>query len=302
MYRYLILVLFWTSFFAWPRASVSAQQGIASAHIVVQVVDPSGGIVPNARVMILPTPATVRGDQRTDNPGEFKFDVPPGVYDLRAIAQGFLPQSQRVDVQGGTSQKISLTLGVRSCGQDCMPREKMSAALVDFPEQSQAISPDGRYAILAVDPGPVPQHTLVFEDRILKTRRPLLSYERHVTVLWHLSSRVFAVTEYVGNDNSQCRIYSVDDTSHPISVLERLYGQLPEPAKESLKAALASHSTFVEAQDWVYPTNLMLMVTPYSVNSTAGFEAVSWYPFYELNLDLDDPPLPVNSHFSENPR
>jgi|HubBroStandDraft_2_1064218.scaffolds.fasta_scaffold132412_2 hypothetical protein len=299
MRRYLIRALLALGFLVLPCLPPSAQESNPNGHIRVQVLDQSGAIVQNARVLILPTPDTLKGVAKPDEGGEFQFEVPPGTYDVRAFAQGFLRQTQQVEVQGGRWQSVQLTLSLGQLPPCCMAlplQKKLSGGPVDFPEEVQAISPDGRYAILAVDRDSGSRHTLLLEHRTRKIRRPLFVYERHVTVLWHVNSKVFAVTEYVTNDNSNCRIYFADDTAHPIAVLERLPRELPESANDNLKVALSSHRAYVEAEDWIYPTTLLLMVSPYSGDPRTYFAPGSGYGAYELHMELDYPPLPINSH------
>jgi carboxypeptidase family protein len=273
-----------------------AQNSSPNGHIVVQVTDVSGAIVPSARVLVLPTPAMVKSTHDPDDRSEFHFDVPPGTYDFRVRSHGFISETKRAEVKSGTVETISFALTPAGCASQCVPLPReMTAVRGDFPERSEIKSPDGRYVILAGDHDSSTKHIVFFEDTTLQTRRLLLTYDQHMSLLWHANSKVFAVTNYVTDDNSDCEIYFVGDIAHPIPVLERLSRELPDAARENLEAALSSHRAYVEGEDWVEPTSLILTISPHT-----GFQAGSGYGSYKLDLELAT--LPVNSRLSENHR
>jgi hypothetical protein len=85
-----------------------------------------------------------------------------------------------------------LLLGVLS-GSLTMPATagQASTNVVSFPEQSQAASPNGRYVIVGENHAE-PFHSAILEDRVLKTRRKLFDYDRHIDLLWNPNNRSFA--------------------------------------------------------------------------------------------------------------
>jgi hypothetical protein len=118
---------------------------------------------------------------------------------------------------------------------------------ISFPDQSKALSPNGRYAIVGVDSDTQPHHTVFLEDRILKTRRKLFNYNRRVAFLWYYDSKAFAATDFVDADSSRCNIILVDKKVPPIPVLDLLFRQLSDDARESLKSHVSNHDVYVEA-------------------------------------------------------
>src|SRR5262249_30931269 len=142
---------------------------------------------------------------------------------------------------------------------------------VSFPEQSQAESPDGRYVVVGINSDIEPYHTVFLEDRHLKTRRKLFTYERHIVVLWKADGKLFAVTDYVGSNNSRCTIISVDEKAQPIEVTVVLSHQLAEASRKRLQNRLSNHHVYVEAMVWDGPTSLQVKVSGYGDEDRAGF-------------------------------
>jgi hypothetical protein len=198
-----------------------AQEAIETTSIVLSVKDQSGAAVANAHVQIVPPPDNIGKNLATDGDGKLSLGVPPGNYDLRVESSGFMTATKRIEAIAATPQVIEIVLKVGSCppGPCLMVSNDVS---VSFPAQSEAISPDGRYAIISVDRGTKPSHSVFLEDRLLKTRRKLFNYDRHVVVLWKSDSKLFAVTDYVASDSSRCSILSVDEKVSPVQVLDVL--------------------------------------------------------------------------------
>src|ERR1700747_3736208 len=67
-----------------------------------------------------------------------------------------------------------------------------STKIVSFPERSRAESPNERYVIIGEENHSEPFHTAILEDRVLKTRRKLFDYDRHIDLLWSPDNRSFA--------------------------------------------------------------------------------------------------------------
>jgi hypothetical protein len=122
------------------------------------------------------------------------------------------------------------------------------------------------------------------DDRLLKTRRKLFNYDRNIALLWKSDSRLFAVTDYAGSDNSRCSVVSVDEIVPPIQVLDVLSRQLFEIAAQQLKRSLSNHHAYVEAYVWDGPTSLQVKISGYGDADPAGF-----VEFYEVLLPLGQP-------------
>jgi len=80
-----------------------------------------------------------------------------------------------------------------------------------FPEHSRTTSPNRDYALVNVDRETEPYHTVLLENRKLKTRRELFHYGRGIDVLWNPDSQSFALTDHAGSDYSLCSIVCVDE-------------------------------------------------------------------------------------------
>jgi hypothetical protein len=191
---------------------------------------------------------------------------------------------KRVEVQDATPQLVSVVLTPGSCppGPCLLVTEALPLL---SPEQLPAVSPDGRYAIVEIASDWEPRHTVFLEDRALKTQRKLFSYDQPESFLWNYDSKVFAVTDYanyIGNDSSVRSIFSVDENVPPVPVLDLLFRQLSESARENLKARLSNHHVnFVEALAWIKPMDLELKVSGYGDKDHASFAET-----YKLHVDL----------------
>ena len=266
----LIRVVLWMGMLTSLCNSLSAQEPRKTGGIVIQVKDQSEATVPNAHVQILPSPNIIGKDLTTDRDGKLSLDVPPGNYDLSVRLAGFLTFTKRIEVQNDSHQTIDVVLRVDSCPPGPCPTVT-NVFPVSFPEQSQVVSPDGRYVIVGVDSDAEPHHTAFLEDRINKTRRKLFNYDRHVSFLWYYDSDLIAVTDYVGSDSSRCSIVSVDEKAPPTEVLDLLFRQLSESSREILKRHLTNHHVYVEASLWSKPMALKLKVSGYGEADPAGF-------------------------------
>ncbi len=184
--------------------------------------------------------------------------------------------TKRVEAIAGAHPRIGIVLPVGGCSPCVVVTNILP---VSFPEQSEAVSPDGRYAIVGIDRDKEPYHTVFLEDRSLKTRRKLFNYDRHIVVLWKSDSKLVAVTNYVGSDSSQCSIVSVDEKVGPIQVLDVLSHQLSEDTWNQLKRGLGNHHAYVEASVWDGPASLLVKISGYGDADPAGFAA-----FYEVLL------------------
>jgi hypothetical protein len=194
-------------------------------------------------------PNTIETNLTTDGNGRLSIVVPSGTYNLNVKFPGFAPITKRIVVQNATPQTIDVVLKVQSCPPG--PCYLVTSVLpVPFPEQSQAVSPDGRYVIVGINNNAEPYHTVFLEDRALTTRRKLLTYDRHIALLWGNDSKSFAVTNYVGSNGSRCTVISVDQKVPPIEVVDSLLRALSKDARERLSRQLSNDHVYVEASVW----------------------------------------------------
>ncbi len=257
-------------------SALPAQDSIKTVAITIEVKDQSGGIIPNAQVQITPSPSNIEKKITTDGDGRLHVGMPPGSYDISVTSTGFARMKKRVEVQDATPQVVSVVLTPGSCPPDCFYEEAMARQA----EQSVAVSPDQRYAIVwAYSIGSL--FTAVLEDRDRQTRRELFTYDPNVLVLWSSDSKAFAVTGYVGNNISRCSIFSVDDKVPPIQVLDLFARQLSEIEREDLEGYLSSPHAKIQALAWIKPTDLEVEASAYDDRNHISFKET-----YTLPVDL----------------
>jgi hypothetical protein len=97
--------------------SVAPGWAQSSGTITGTVTDPSGAVVPNARVEIHNPVSGFNRSATTDSAGRFSFpNVPYNPYHLSVNAEGFNPSAQDVEVRSGVPLDITATLKVASAG------------------------------------------------------------------------------------------------------------------------------------------------------------------------------------------
>ena len=154
-----------------------------------------------------------------------------------------------------------------------------ATATVSFPANSEALSPDGRYAIVDIDRSSEPYHVVFLKNLQVNSRRELFDYDRHVDVLWSPDSKSFAVTDYGDSDFSRCNIFSVDEKIARIPVLDHLFRTLPESEQKRLKRLQSNHHFYVAASAWTGPKELRLKIWGYGDADPKGFTR-----YYALQL------------------
>lgn len=154
---------------------------------------------------------------------------------------------------------------------------QVSTRIVSFPEHSEAASPNGRYVITGEENHAEPFHTAVLEDRVLKTRRKLFDYDRHIDLLWNPDNESFALTDYEESDYSRCSIIFVDQTQPTIRVLEKLVKDLAQKERKSL---LENHHVYIAAIEWIGARSLKVKVWGYGEVDPWGFTR-----FYSYDKD-----------------
>jgi hypothetical protein len=139
---------------------------------------------------------------------------------------------------------------------------------ISFPEHSHAISPDGRYVLVAVNADREPSHMVYLEDSQLKSRRKLFNYDRHIDLLWNPDSESFAVSDYAGSDHSRCSIVSVTENVPPVQV----WDELVKAAKANdQKSLLRNDHVYIAATDWISSKILKVKVWGHGEVNPGGF-------------------------------
>src|SRR5580692_764348 len=89
-------------------------QGETTSAIVGQVRDTTNAVVPGAIVTITNPETGLRRSAKTDDAGRFNFpQLKPGIYSVKAEAQGFEPQQNDKVVSGlGQKQTVDFTLKI----------------------------------------------------------------------------------------------------------------------------------------------------------------------------------------------
>ena len=83
------------------------------------VVDPTGGVLPNAPVELKNTAGVLVESTRTDNVGAFRIEsVPPGRYDVRVTFDGFKPTTVRVTVGNRAPGLLRVTMPLAAITQE----------------------------------------------------------------------------------------------------------------------------------------------------------------------------------------
>ena len=85
---------------------------VASAILSGTVVDPSGKVVPNAKVSVKNLTSGQSTDTKTDSAGIFSVpNLAPGDYEVSVSADGFSTNTQKVTITQGAAQTLNFSLG-----------------------------------------------------------------------------------------------------------------------------------------------------------------------------------------------
>ena len=87
--------------------------GAAGYEIRGRVLDPSGAVIPGARVDLFRQGQTPVATAKTNEVGEFRLSaVPAGSYELVAQSPGMEPQSRALNVPGTSGEPVEIVLGI----------------------------------------------------------------------------------------------------------------------------------------------------------------------------------------------
>jgi len=148
--------------------------------------------------------------------------------------------------------------------------------VVVFPVHSRATSPNGRFALINVDSGVEPYHTMFLEDRRLKARREILKYERRAEVLWNPDGKSFAFSDFAGSDYSVCTIASVNEKTKVIPVLENLLNRVSAAERDKIKR---NDHLSIAGIRWIDTKTLLVKIWGHDSDKRKGFER-----FYRYGL------------------
>src|ERR1022692_1513867 len=88
----------------------------AGAIIKGTVKDPSAAVIPNAAVHV--TGGGQTRDAKTDNNGQFTVAIPPGQYEVRVSAPGFVDADQQnVSVTNGQTNPLDISMQITTAAQ-----------------------------------------------------------------------------------------------------------------------------------------------------------------------------------------
>src|SRR6202034_4338136 len=80
------------------------------------VKDPSAAVIPNAAVHV--TGGGQTREAKTDNSGQFTITIPPGQYDIKITAPGFVDADQpNVSVTNGQTSPLDISMQITTAAQ-----------------------------------------------------------------------------------------------------------------------------------------------------------------------------------------
>ena len=118
-----------------------------AGQITGEVSDPSGALIPNAAVTVTNTATNVARSTQTNTAGLYSFpDMPPGMYDVKAVAAGFNTTTKAgVEVQVEATVRVDFSLAV---GQSTQTVEVAASAAQLATENASVGAVIGETAIM----------------------------------------------------------------------------------------------------------------------------------------------------------
>ena len=105
LFAFAAFVLLWAS----GSASLQAQSGSNHGTMLGSVTDPSGAVVPGAKVSILNPVSGFSRNAVSDNAGHYEFDnVPFDPYHVTVMAEGFNAYATDVDVRSAVQREYDV--------------------------------------------------------------------------------------------------------------------------------------------------------------------------------------------------
>src|SRR5215212_4440175 len=92
---------------------VFAQSGSTASGITGNVIDEQGGRITGVLITLKNINTNLTREAKSDNDGAYSIpQLPPGNYELTAVAEGFKSLNQVVELDLGTTKLINLTLKI----------------------------------------------------------------------------------------------------------------------------------------------------------------------------------------------
>jgi len=255
---------------------VPTQAPAQPASIEVQVSDPSGAAIPKARILILPLLDAIGGTPMIGSDGKVSINLPPGRYPLRVHVLGFRAWKGEIEARPGTRQTVPVFLEIPSYS-NCVTVGTQTVPLSpppSFPEQSQVLSPDGRYRLVRTGWPSAGHHMVLLEDRVHKSRRKLFQYHKRVTFSWY-TDNLFAAKDQLGDGSSTAVYYSVHPATPSVQALDLVFSQCQEDERGSLEKYLSTKRVDVVTGPGG-PCAAMLPTVGVSAYGTGGTLEFEW--------------------------
>jgi hypothetical protein len=149
----------------------------------------------------------------------------------------------------------------------------VNAQKVSFPgNKSEAKSPNGRFAVRNSDDQKLqPPHTLTLINARTGTHTTILTYGRHVDVLWSPESQAFVVNDYEESDRAHPILFSTPWTNHPVDMREMLIDFLK--TQEMAKSIENNQHVYFVAQRWLSGSEILCELTGYGDANPKAFTA-----------------------------
>jgi len=159
-----------------------------------------------------------------------------------------------------------------------VPHGHEERAIVSFPSEATAVSPDGRFSVVSVDSNTFSDlgqdHILFLQDMQTQAKRKLLDYYRSVDVLWNPDSSSLAVTNYVGSNVADCLVFFIATDRKSVNVADKL--RITDP-QEVATLDKSSH-IYWGAVRWTSSQSLLVKVWGHTdAQPVRGFEYFHTY-------------------------
>jgi hypothetical protein len=138
-----------------------------------------------------------------------------------------------------------------------------SSAITSFPGSHVSRSPDGRWELYSEPPVGDEGHKLQLKAKDGGSVRTLFLFPRHVDSQWAPNSRRIAVTDYMGSDESDCKIVDIK-TAVTTSVLGALKSTQLAPVLEG------NHHSYLRCLGWRGPDVVEIEVQAYGDANPKG--------------------------------
>lgn len=105
----------WLPLLAVSLSAIAFGQHGFGSHLDVRATDPTGAVVPSARIEITASAGKLAAVGHTNSKGIATFDLPAGSYGLMVISRGFYFKTQPFTLVDNEAQSISAILKLGAC-------------------------------------------------------------------------------------------------------------------------------------------------------------------------------------------